>query len=281
MNDEVWVKVLEINREERDGRMYTKIRLSLKDAAQDGSAKDLGQERVSSEAMKDQIAQNLNSTIGMGVAMDPMSKKSHLILKSDASRAATVINGYELVGDDEGEPPKPEPPPVVKPMGRGRGNTLPAWMTRNDGPTGIKETEKKAEKQKRKEAKRERKEERKRRKHDRKREHGERRERRKHSRRRSDDSDGDRRRRKRPRGNERGSRSREKGARESDQSVSSDSSRSDHCERRQRSSEKDRRHERSSDSDSDRSQYDNDFTSLDEAKRLIARLEAEKKRKEA
>lgn len=132
VGDEVWTRILEIN----DG----KIRLTLKDIPQDGSAPQMAQSASLSRSME----QNLTSKIGMGLARDPMAgASSNLILKGQSSQ--TLINGYALVGDDEGEPPAPVnpvvPPPVAaptRPMGRGRGTTLPAWMTQKDDPLGTK-----------------------------------------------------------------------------------------------------------------------------------------------
>jgi len=88
-----------------------------------------------------QLGQALSSNIGMSIAMDP----GNLVLKG--KRGATSIAGYSLVREDEGEPEfpainnnnadhqesmMPVEQKVVRPMGRGRGTTLPAWMTRED-----------------------------------------------------------------------------------------------------------------------------------------------------
>lgn len=270
VNDAIWVKVLEITREERDGRVRAKIRLSMKDAAQDGSGNDLGQERASSEAMKNQIAQTLNSTIGMGVALDPMapSKNGNLVLKSDAARASTIINGYTLVGDDEGEPPSviSKPAPIVRSMGRGRGTTLPAWMTRTeDGLTKKdKKSDKKAEKRKRKDKKKEVKEERKRRKHEHKRDRSERH----HSRRRrsySSSSDEDRHRKRRRRDS----------SSDDDRRYDSEDGRVRHRQDRTRKpgTVGNDRKRRSASEDSRLP-----FQNVEEAKRLIAKLEAKQER---
>lgn len=137
VNDIVYIKILDV---EIDPQGRPKIRLSLKDASQDGTCQDLGQEREQSTAISQQIQQNLQSSIGMGVAIDPMA---HLIFKS-VKQSTTLINGYALVDDMEGESIIPIPAvtprvvPVV-PMGRGRGTTLPAWMTQSNGPAPIKE----------------------------------------------------------------------------------------------------------------------------------------------
>ncbi|KAL3766141.1 hypothetical protein ACHAWU_004141 [Discostella pseudostelligera] len=91
------------------------------------------------------LGRALVSNIGMSIAMDP----GNLILRGTTSRGAAAaassrFNGYALVGDDEGvsSPPPPvgdkdEPSSSLVannsvPMGRGRGMTLPAWMTKSD-----------------------------------------------------------------------------------------------------------------------------------------------------
>jgi len=95
------------------------------------------------------LGRSLASNIGISSAIDPGS----FILKGKSGSSAggmgnTKFNGYLLVGEDEGE----EAPttsvrderttssaanmtnaaPAVRPMGRGRATTLPAWMTRQD-----------------------------------------------------------------------------------------------------------------------------------------------------
>ena len=150
VNDIVYIKVLDI---EVDSNGRPKIRLSLKDASQDGSCQDLGQERDQTKELSQQIQQNLHSSIGMGVALDPMA---HLILKS-VKQSKNLINGYALVDDMEGEAIIPIPVVVpsivvpIVPMGRGRGTTLPAWMTQSDGPTPIIEDRHKRSKHSKKE----------------------------------------------------------------------------------------------------------------------------------
>jgi predicted RNA-binding protein with RPS1 domain len=171
LQDHVWVKVLEVEQrageDEHTDKTRFRIKLSMKDAAQDGTRQDLGRQREQVESAKTQLETNLNSMIGMGVARDPMQ---NLVIKSQrggvASNTAgmTFRGGYSLVDDDEGEPYQPsrnidvssQPDALnsinshnskgglaVAPMGRGRGATLPAWMTsqkkdgRNEGPTGI------------------------------------------------------------------------------------------------------------------------------------------------
>ena len=142
VEDHVWVKVLNVEMDPSTQRW--RIQLSRKDVSQDGMATDLGLEQQRKENQRDQLEASLNSSIGMGVARDPMADR--LIMKNaGSSRGAVFRGGYSLVGDDEGEPDRP-PAAVdaetsvtsrVAPMGRGRGTTLPAWMTTtSDGPTG-------------------------------------------------------------------------------------------------------------------------------------------------
>ena len=149
MGDQVWVRVVEVARESdpdpsRPPRL--KIKLSIKGVTQDGSAREQAQAAQASHQLSQSIEQNLNSTIGMGVARDPMATASGkgLILKNDPSKRTTLINGYALVDDTEGEPPAPKETPrptlnePVRPLGRGRGTTLPAWMTKQDGGPGAR-----------------------------------------------------------------------------------------------------------------------------------------------
>ena len=207
IEDDVFVKVLDCEQEEppmsssddprgRNRFPRYKIRLSVKYASQDGEYTDLdptGQEADRESRSRrnreefgqrggggdergggrggvppSQLEQNLNSQIGMGIAIDPLAAMqqgtnssgggSGLVLRNQGNHAGKIIiNGYSLVNDDEGEPerkPEPEPTaessrsierpvvssrPIVKGVGRGRGATLPAWMTQtssSDGPTG-------------------------------------------------------------------------------------------------------------------------------------------------
>ncbi len=138
VDDQVWVKVLNVEMDPKTQRW--RIQLSLKDVSQDGMATDLGLERETRENQRNQLESNLNSMIGMGVARDPMADR--LIMKNDRTRGSTTFwGGYSLVGDDEGES-QPEPieersTTILAPLGRGRGTTLPAWMTQvANGPTG-------------------------------------------------------------------------------------------------------------------------------------------------
>ena len=142
LNDQVWVKVLEVETDPSTQRW--KIRLSRKDVSQDGLATDLAAEREMKEKQRDQLELNLNSMIGMGVARDPMADR--LIMKNDGVRRGTTFRGgYSLVGDDEGEIPAAvldEPTTTLAPLGRGRGSTLPAWMTEaKEGPTGESQSD--------------------------------------------------------------------------------------------------------------------------------------------
>ncbi|KAL9184964.1 hypothetical protein ACHAXT_002741 [Thalassiosira profunda] len=160
LEDEVWVKVMDVQVEEtEDGRRRHKIRLSMKYAHQD-TGQDLDPENEQMEAdmqrgskgggggggggnafdsgASSQLGRSLASNIGMSTAIDP----GNLVLKGKGGGAAatTSFNGYALVGEDEGEPQiekpvveaKPAPAPVARPMGRGRGINLPAWMTKSD-----------------------------------------------------------------------------------------------------------------------------------------------------
>lgn len=103
LDDHVWIKVLHV---EMDGNSQRwRIKLSMKDVAQDGSGRDLGQERDLQVEITRRIESTLNSSIGMGVAIDPMAGR--LKIKHDASSQKTFFGGYTLVGDDEGEPEIP------------------------------------------------------------------------------------------------------------------------------------------------------------------------------
>lgn len=156
VDDTVWVKILEVEKQppsDQHTNARFRIKLSMKEVSQDGTGQDLGREREAKEQVTTQLQTNLNSMIGMGVALDPMDR---LVLKNSSnygsgkgntsSTKTTFRGGYTLVGDDEGEP-EPEPSTAATdtidnayrtaPMGRGRGATLPAWMTSSDGPVGA------------------------------------------------------------------------------------------------------------------------------------------------
>ena len=137
VDDVVWVKVLSVtNEQSAEGKMRTRVQLSIKDATQDGSAQDLTSADDAKRDQAAQLGQALNSTIGISLGLDPMGDGG-LIMKYNASKGS-LIHGYALVDDTEGEPdPSPAVPIIRPPTGRGRGATLPAWMTRrNDGPVG-------------------------------------------------------------------------------------------------------------------------------------------------
>eukprot|EP00531_Pseudo-nitzschia_arenysensis_P020668 CAMPEP_0116155662 /NCGR_PEP_ID=MMETSP0329-20121206/22429_1 /TAXON_ID=697910 /ORGANISM="Pseudo-nitzschia arenysensis, Strain B593" /LENGTH=246 /DNA_ID=CAMNT_0003652715 /DNA_START=60 /DNA_END=797 /DNA_ORIENTATION=+ len=149
VDDTIWIKILEVEKQQNHGSdqhstsARYRIKLSMKDVSQDGTGQDLGREREAKEQVTTQLQTNLNSMIGMGVALDPMER---IVLKdagnygvgkgNSSSTKTTFRGGYTLVGDDEGEP-EPEPSTAATdttnnsyrtvPMGRGRGATLPAW----------------------------------------------------------------------------------------------------------------------------------------------------------
>jgi predicted RNA-binding protein with RPS1 domain len=137
VDDIVWVKVLKVEMDPASQRW--KIQLSRKDVSQDGMATDLGKEREFREQQHNELESSLTSMIGMGVALDPMADR--LVMKNNSRGTTTFRGGYSLVGDDEGEPETIAEPerPELPPLGRGRGATLPAWMTqKSDGPTGAR-----------------------------------------------------------------------------------------------------------------------------------------------
>ncbi|KAL7489927.1 hypothetical protein ACHAW6_015666 [Cyclotella cf. meneghiniana] len=100
------------------------------------------------------LGRALSSNIGMSCALDP----GNLILRGstaaaggDDDGARVTYNGYCLVGEEEGEEEEDvaydreenrvhdrnkedsrETTNMIRPMGRGRGTTLPAWMTRGN-----------------------------------------------------------------------------------------------------------------------------------------------------
>ena len=155
-----------------DGRQRHKFKLSMKYVHQDtGQDLDPDGELMEQDLMRSQhnrsgggggntqnfdqdgtgganslLGRSLASNIGMSSAIDPGS----LILKGKSASVGamgnTKFNGYSLVGEDEGEDeapmkhdttvaanmPNAAPTAAVRPMGRGRATTLPAWMTRQD-----------------------------------------------------------------------------------------------------------------------------------------------------
>lgn len=178
MDEHVWVKVLQVdeppqqtattsNNEQGGRRLFPKIKLSLKGVPQDGTAPDVMAATQQAQQAKMALQQNLNSTVGIAIASDPMH--GMLVLKQD--QKPKLIHGYALLPDDdddddddenEKEQPAPStaPAPPVAPMGRGRGLTMPAWMTQPKSSEGLtkkgenrKEKKKKAKKQHRRERK--------------------------------------------------------------------------------------------------------------------------------
>ena len=114
------------------------------------------------------LERNLGSNIGMASAIDPMAamrsqRGAKVVLRgggtatgggagTSSSSGGPTFNGYALVDDDEGEPDVALPPAAselaaasyvagpARAVGRGRGTALPAWMTRDEGPTGAATT---------------------------------------------------------------------------------------------------------------------------------------------
>ncbi|GMI42669.1 hypothetical protein TrCOL_g2898 [Triparma columacea] len=129
-----------------------------------------------------ELGQRLNSQVGLGVGLDPMIAMQSRSIKLKSSGVAD-FNGYDLVGEGEGEPVHDgggggnerrggEGGETVRgekqgprPMGRGRGNTLPSWMTNpggnvgggGEGGEGEKKRKRKIEKDEKKKAKKEKK----------------------------------------------------------------------------------------------------------------------------
>merc|ERR1712085_38976 len=96
VDDSVWVKVLEVERQDNDGKVQQhvqnryRIKLSMKEVSQDGKGQDLGQEREAKAQITTQLKTNLNSMIGMGVAIDPMER---LVLKGVNRNYSSMDNG--------------------------------------------------------------------------------------------------------------------------------------------------------------------------------------------
>lgn len=162
----VHVKVMEVtvdSHEDENGRQRQRhrVKLSMKyvdqDTGQDldpdntqmeqdlfrsggNKTRNVGEGRTS--GADSTLGRALASNIVMSSAIDP----GNLILKGKQKGVDASFNGYALVGEEEGEdeiagngtnhvavsvpPPKAA---AVRSMGRGRGTTLPAWMTRSDG----------------------------------------------------------------------------------------------------------------------------------------------------
>ena len=298
LDDHVWVRVLEVSPPPQDSNSrFPKIRLSLKNVPQDGTAPQQMAEAQQAKQAQNALEQNLHSTMGMAIARDPMAPTldSNLILKEPK-----VIKGYALLLDDDDNdhigndaPSTPAAPAQMaprQPMGRGRGLTMPAWMTTvgtSGGPTGLdeeqndKRKDRKEKKKKKKHSKRDRRDH-----HDDSDDDDKRRHRRHRSRKRYYSSEDD---------EDRGQRrSKRKHHYSSDESRGDDSRHRRHRHRRQRSSaggdneeDTDLQHPRHrSESDRDhhgrnrsRKQSDHEFTSVEEAKRLVQEIE-ERRRSE-
>lgn len=268
LNESVWVKVVDI--ETTDGR--DKIRLTMKNVPQDGTAVEAQEAERHAQGLSKGIEQNLNSTIGMAVARDPMAQG--LILKQ-SGEPARVINGYALLEEEEEEDrgisnvlteePKDNfktKDVSVKPMGRGRGATLPAWMVAGGTKgTNIKSSDdvyrsKKEEKKKKKSKK------------DKSRESSKHSKSSKKRRRRSESPESDESRRKdsKRRGSERESRRRYSTS--SDSSVGSERA---SCRRRHRS-----RRRSPSDDSFDQKRGPSTFSTVEEARRFVKEMEKRK-----
>ena len=277
VDETVWVRVLDV---EDTGGRYPKIRLSMKNVPQDGSAPQVLEATQQAEQVKNTLEQNLHSTMGMAIARDPMAPSNNrgLVLKEPK-----VIKGYALLLDDEEEQPAARPTvsapaPAVKSAGRGRGMTIPAWMAKaNELGTSNRDDDdhkkdKKAKKSKKRKKREDRKEERRRRRHrspssD---ENSRGRDRRKrHKRSYSSDNeefDGHRRRKSR-------------------QSRRKDDSGDDSSSRGHRRHKNRRRHHSSSGSESESGgrrhyhdkQREPEFTSVEEARRLVEEIEARRR----
>lgn len=151
LDDQVFVKVMALSIDEQseddERRQSHKVSLTMKHVNQD-TGQDLDPDatlmiqdlfrshrpgkNINGGAV-DEDKRKLASTIGMSSAIDPGS----LILKGRTNNTTTSYNGYSLVDEDEGEmilgPYSNTTAAVpVRPMGRGKATTLPAWMTRQD-----------------------------------------------------------------------------------------------------------------------------------------------------
>ena len=176
LNEDIYVKIVGIEETETtrdDGKPMTKrkIKGSIKYCDQsDGTDLDPDGREVAEEEQRrearlaggdgggtykgpdktgsgTELGMKLNSTMGLGVALDPMvamaqmsnsfGKRRQLVLSGGAGPPQSdnaAFGGYDLVGDDEGEPEPPasvreEPVKPIAPVGRGRGSTIPSWMT--------------------------------------------------------------------------------------------------------------------------------------------------------
>jgi len=321
LNDTVYVKVVDVQREqdEDSGKVRHRISLSMKFASQDDgtdldpsgekAAEDMARRggggeggrggqgggdlgMVQNEAAT-ALERNLGSTIGMASAIDPMAamrsqRGAKVVLRGGAAAASggvgdgssgPTFNGYALVDDDEGEPDMPPPlltaaaapgaavEETVKPKGRGRGTTLPAWMTRDEGPVGApKESDRSRSRSKSDDSSSSSSYDRRRRK-------------KKDSRRDKKSSKHHRSRNRRRSRSRSRSRSRDRDRRKDSRSSRRKERRKDrHDERKHRRRRRSRSRSRSRSHSSVRSNGagDGQFGSVEEAKALIARLEKEK-----
>jgi predicted RNA-binding protein with RPS1 domain len=139
LKDPVWVKVVQIE----DAPPRYKIRLTMKDIPQDGTAPAVHAADQQAQQASRSLEQNLNSNIGIAIARDPMEG---IVLKR-SGKQSNMINGYALLQEEEEEekkavdtaihhpvtglaPRSGKDSAVVKPVGRGRGATIPAWMAK-------------------------------------------------------------------------------------------------------------------------------------------------------
>lgn len=163
----VWVQVLAVEEQQNSSETGRpprfKISLTMKDVPQSDDAIELVAQQESQQRVVASLEQSMHSTVGLGLARDPMARvgrdggngsSARLLLKSNMASSQQqqldTINGYTLVDDNEGEidlepgPPSvknaasmasPAPPEACRPsLGRGRGTTLPAWMTKKELP---------------------------------------------------------------------------------------------------------------------------------------------------
>jgi predicted RNA-binding protein with RPS1 domain len=158
LDDNVWVRVLEVEHQQQEssGEQHQqharyKIRLTMKEVPQDGSAPAHFQAEMAAQQASQSLEQNLNSRIGMAVARDPMSSYTGRLVLKQSHEQPKVINGYALLLEDDDEEetdlsPAGKPtassalvargvvdststiPAASRAMGRGRGTTLPAWL---------------------------------------------------------------------------------------------------------------------------------------------------------
>lgn len=175
VGDDVFVKVIGVDVDSTGGdRRGAKISLSMKYVAQ-GSGEDLdpGHANASADSVRRSSGpggKRKRQEILVGDALDPMATMA-ILKKMASTKKGHVDNGvYGLVSSSDEEDSKADvhkrarAPPPAKPMGRGRGSTLPAWMTDPDmgkdsstGPKAHKKSKKKHKHKKEKKHKREKK----------------------------------------------------------------------------------------------------------------------------